>query len=134
MPVPWTTEEIEKLATAVYKRGVPRCPRCSNPIRSAFTPELDSHGDGRRTMPVDLTCVSCGLQDRYDPIELEYKDLQWTTQEKQTLARQYRRQRRSIPCPKDGAYLVDMPGRENGDFFKLHCPRCGRYLVSTEVT
>jgi len=128
MPAPWTTEEVKKLATAVYQRRVPVCPRCSNPIRGEFIPSA------RRTEPVDLSCDLCGLEAQYDPIDLENQDLQWTAQEKRTLARQYTLQRRSIPCPKDGAYLVCMPSRENEDFFKLHCPHCGRHLISTEVT
>jgi hypothetical protein len=129
MPASWTTEEVELLATAVYQKRRPMCSRCSNPIRGEFI-KLGQ----RRTTPIDLHCDFCGLRAEYDPIDIEHQDLQWTDEQKRSLVREYRQQGRYIRCLADGAYLVDIPSKSNIGYFTLHCPHCGRHLVSSEVT
>lgn len=124
----WTQEEIKSLAAAVYQRRQPNCPRCGNRIRGEFI-RLGQ----RRTVPIDLHCDHCRLRAEYDPFEIEEQNLAWTESQKLLLVNQYRRQGKMVTCPADGAYLVDMPSREQKDYFKLHCPHCGRRLVSSEV-
>lgn len=123
----WTYDEIDSLATAVYQRRTPPCPRCGRPIRGERIGLAQ-----RRTIPLDLHCDFCGIRSQYDPIELEEQGLVWSPEQRHHLVSQYRRRGVVPVCPEDGACLVIIKSRSSGAFFKLHCPHCGRLALSSE--